>query len=746
MSVATAVALACTALPVLTVPAPAAPAASAGSVSAVASSATADEAWRIVQQYTGTWTSPPSRLTGGGAVDAPLLGNGDVGVAIGGEISQQTLYLGKNDFFSGQSHAIRPLGRIVFDAPGLAGASYRTEQDIAEAEVRGTYTLGDQTLTTTSWVDANRGMVVTSFTLNGGGAQTIDIRLQDGAGRTPGVSTTGHTLNADVAADTGTGSDPRARIAARTVGQSQQLTGNTIRLTLSPGGTSTLVAGVVSSIDSGSWREDATAAVANLDEQDIAGHLESHRNWWRDFWSKSYVEIPDKAVEKGWYGSLYLLACAAREGKYAPGLWGNWITGPMNWNGDYHTNYNYQAPFYAGMSSNRVGQLEPYDQPVLDWQSRAEQLAAEHGFTGVLYPVGLSPKGTSADLNLHNQKSNAANLASVMVMRFQYTRDAAYAAKVYPWLKQVGRFWQDYLVWDEAGNRYVITNDAPHEGQPYPQTNSGMSLGLVNLLFRGLVDISATLGQDSELRDTWQHILTHLSDLPTMTLDGKRVLRETEVGSDFHNDGNDIVAQPIFPGNMIGLDSDPDRIQTARNTIDALTNAWHGGNAPATFYAAAARVGYDPAKILANLHEEATGQSYPNMAVHHNGGGMENVNVLTSGVNEMLLQSFQNDVKVFPTWPTGTDGKFGDLLAYGNFLVSSSKESGSVQYVQAVSRSGREFTFTNPWPGSVQVFRNGADEGTVSGAKITIPTSAGDTLQLAPAGTPLSKIRSQLVE
>src|SRR6202035_1962193 len=159
---------------------------------------------------------------------------------------------------------------------------------------------------------------------------------------------------------------------------------------------------------------------------------------------------------------------------------------------------------------------------------------------------------------------------------------------------------------------------------------------------------------------------------------------ETEVGSDFVNDGNDLDTQAIYPGGLVGLDTTGSLPQTARNTIGQLTTAWSGGNAPATFYAAAARVGFDPNTIMTNLQDEATNQSYNNMAVHHNGGGVENLNVTTSGLDEMLLQSFQNDVKVFADWPANTTAKCGDLLADGDFLVSSSIANNTVQYVQAV--------------------------------------------------------------
>jgi alpha-L-fucosidase 2 len=708
---------------------------------------TANQAWRIVQQYSGVWTNPPTNLTSGETVDAPLMGNGDIGVAVGGSIADQTMYIGKNDFFSSTSHAIKPLGRIVVTDPAMSGSSYHVMQNIADAEVDGTYTLNGQTLTTASWVDANWGMYVTSFTLTGGSAQTIGITLQNGSGGTPAISTTGNDLDADVYADTGTGSDPHARIAARTIGQTQSISGNTINLTIQPGTTSTLVAGIISSVDSSTWQSAADSLVGQLTQQDVNNHNASHRSWWQGYWSQSYVEIPDKAIEKSWYGSLYLLGCVSRSGKYAPGLWGNWITqGNMNWNGDYHTNYNYEAPFYAALSTNHIAQMDSYDQAVLDWQSAGQSLASQNGFTGVLYPVGISPKGTSADMSLHNQKSDAVNLASDMVMRFEYTGDTTYAAKVYPWLKQVGLFWQNYLSWNSSTSSYDILNDAPHEDQAYPQTNSGMSLGLVHLLFQGLTDMSTALNQDASTRTTWQYIESHLSPLSTMSLNGQTILRETQVGSDFANDGNDIDAQAIYPGSLIGLDSNTTLLQEAQNTIGALTNAWDGGNAPATFYAAAARVGYNASTILTNLHDEATNQSYNNMAIHHNGGGIENLNVTTSGLDEMLLQSFQNDIRVFPDWPSGTNAKFGDLLGYGNFLISSSESGNTAQYIQAVSQNGGNFTFTNPWSGGVEVYRNGTDTGTVSGSKITITTSAGDTLDLAPAGTALATIQTELAQ
>jgi len=416
----------------------------------------------------------------------------------------------------------------------------------------------------------------------------------------------------------------------------------------------------------------------------------------------------------------------------------------MNWNGDYHLNYNYEVPFYAAFSTNHVDLSDSYDQAVLDWIPRGQAQATQNGFTGVYYPVGISPRGTNAGgTSFLNQKSNAANAATDMIMHFYYTYDTNYANSIYGFLKEVGTFWTNYLTWD--GSRFVINNDAPQEDNPYPQTNSGLSLSLVRFLFQALVDISNSLNTDETLRAKWQNILNNLSKFPTMTRNGQTIFRQTEVGADFVNDGNDILIQLVYPASQIGLDSDGALLQIARNTVGQMNSAWHGGNAPCTFYAAAARVNYDPGTILSNMHNEATTQVYNNLAIHHGGGGIENVNVVISGLNEMLLQSHQNDIHVFPSWPSNTDAKFGDLLAYGAFRISSLIVNNNVQYLVVVSQKGRDFTFTNPWQGQqLVIYRNGNGSGTLSGNKIKITTSPNESIAIAIVGTTYAQILDRM--
>lgn len=703
------------------------------------------QALRTVAQFRGVWDSPPTTLANGETVDAPLLGNGDVGVAVGGSIDDQTFYLGKNDFFSTATNGIEPLGRIVLSVPGLAGADYHVVQNIAQGQVEGTYTLGGEKLSSTSWVSATRDLFVTTLRLSGSRPQQATVTVQDGLGKAPATSSRDGVLDADVqAGTTDAPGNPHARIATSVDGTAANVSGNRIGLTLEPGVTYTVAAAIQSSHDTPRYQSVAHAAAATLTGGSTARLYAAHESWWREYWSRSFVQIPDQAVEKSWYGSLYLLGSVSRAGKYAPGLWGNWITGAMNWYGDYHANYNYEAAFYPALSTNHIAQTGSYDDPILDWMPKGRAKAAAAGYQGVLYPVGISPNGTSAADDLYNQKSDAVNFASDMVMKYEYTRSASYARKVLPYLEQVGLFWQHYLTWDAATGTYTIENDAPQEGGVYPQTNSILSLGLVHLLFQGLIDMSKDLHVNDSLVPTWQHIDENLAPLPTMTRNGRTVFRQTSEGSGWVSDGNDVAIQAVYPGLQIGLNDSADLLHTAQNTVAQLNN-WHSDNSPATLYAAAAMVGYNPSTLMEELHSEATAHSYPNMAVHHYGGGVENLNVTTSGLDEMLLQSYQHDIKVFPNWPANSNAKFGGLLAYDNFLVSSSIRDNAVEYVRITSRSGRNLTFTNPWPGkTMEYYADGVHKGTLSGTTIKLHTEVGETIDLAPAGTSRATVQHEL--
>jgi hypothetical protein len=139
------------------------------------------------------------------------------------------------------------------------------------------------------------------------------------------------------------------------------------------------------------------------------------------------------------------------------------------------------------------------------------------------------------------------------------------------------------------------------------------------------------------------------------------------------------------------------------------------------------------------------GNSYPNLHIHTSGGGIENLNTVPSTISEMLLQSFQGKLRLFADWPISSDARFGNLRAWGGFLVASRLTGGIVQYVRIASEQGQTAILVNPWPGqTLRLYRNGVDAGTLSGPEVTLPTAKGEVLTLAPDGMTYAEIVSNL--
>jgi hypothetical protein len=192
--------------------------------------------------------------------------------------------------------------------------------------------------------------------------------------------------------------------------------------------------------------------------------------------------------------------------------------------------------------------------------------------------------------------------------------------------------------------------------------------------------------------------------------------------------------QAVFPAWNVGLESSPELQKAAVNTVD-YTRLWYDSNNTSNFYPAAADAGYDPDSILKHLNLLVTNIGYPSFAYKFGAGGVENQATVPTTIAGMLLQSYQKNIHVFANWPKDQDASFGDLLAVGNFLVSSSMMGGKVENVRITSQIGGECSLANPWASNqaVQVQIAGKPTKVLHGAVLTVPTVPGETLLFAPS-------------
>ena len=745
-------------------------ASAACSQSSAATATMETETRRIVSQYKAMFLYPAKGAPSKTIVNGPLLGNGDMGVCISAIDKGQRFWLCKNDFWKltdrTQSGGPRVFGGLDVKLPEHGGG-WPAEQRLYEAVTVSTYARGkrgkvDGRVEMRSWVAASENMLVVEMTASGEDADVeVNLWVQEGNDAEVATGTDGDSQWATRRFAKDVKIATEAACAAKSIGAKGA------KFSIKAGRTVAIVAAMQSGFKS---KTPLAAVRASIDAMDAAGLAEmkkKHAAWWREFWAKSFVEIGDPVLEQRYYLSHYVMACASRDPDFPPGIFGTWnTTDTPGWMGDYHLNYNHMAPYYALYSSNHIAQADPYHGPILDFRRRAQWYARNAlNCRGVYYPVGIGPKGVETTLNypttgyakpqhvekgglFYHQKSNAAYCLVNVAMRWYHTYDKAYAKQLYPLVRDVADFWEDYLKFENG--RYVIYKDSVHErsgnGNDF---NSIVSLGLVRNAFELAIDMSSEMGVDADRHAKWNHILDNLSTWSYQTLrlphgpgedrsvkkPERKVFRYTERGTAWWRN-NTLGIQHIYPAGAIGLDSPPEVLEVSRNTIDVM-NRWFDGNGMNSFYPAAVRVGYDPKVILAKLREMVTTKGGPNGFIKRNPHGIENCSIVPNTINEMLCMGHRGALRLFPVWPKNTDARFALLRAWGAFLIDSELRDGVVRYVRIKSERGRPCTVQNPWPRhKVTVFRGGVKAETVSGSRFTLKTRVDEELRLLPHAKP----------
>ncbi len=527
--------------------------------------------------------------------------------------------------------------------------------------------------------------------------------------------------------------------------------------TLDPGETVQIVTAVGGGGQNYDWQgnaqgqdpgEEAEELLAKYTSAEDLEELKAENdNWWKDYWLKSYIDIGDEQLHRYYYGSLYYMACTSRADTLPSGLYGIWTTtdGAM-WNGDYHMNYNYIAPFYGMYSSNRYEHAKSLKDPLLDFMEEGERRAltdlpnvyydyiyggnqpSENGtvwnngkFDGrpelqngiedaVLYPVGLGPWGSYTWGGEHGgylmQAYDAGFPAMAMTAYYNYTKDGEYLKEVYPYLLANANFyekWCEKEVFEDGTYRYNVWNGA-HENTF--DMNSGTTIGVVKNILECLIDGTedGVLNPPEEKLAIWKDMYENFADYP---IDPgyeplgytKPVIPLSEVGAKFRANEANVGLEFIAPGQQLGFDSDPKLREAARNSIElkeiANSNIWSQINETPKLYLYSIRCGV-PAQYVIDKFKTLLDSSFcENYVIQDGYHGIEKAGAIEF-INTMLLQSDQGIIKVFPNW-IGEDASFTRLRERGAFLISSQMKDGVVTQIEVTSEAGEDAVFVNPW-------------------------------------------------
>jgi hypothetical protein len=495
------------------------------------------------------------------------------------------------------------------------------------------------------------------------------------------------------------------------------------------------------------------------------------RDSWRDHWSRSGVQLGDESLERTWYRNLYFLDCAVRPGVNCPGLFANWSHGRIGstWHGDYHTNYNLEQPFWVTFSSNHVDKHLAYVDLVDFLLPVSRRWARDYyGLPGAFFPHSAYP------VELHQMPYPVPTwgaevcetpwVVQSLWWHYLYTMDGDFLRdRAFGPIREAVQFLNAYIrrartrghEWDDD-DYHIYPTVAPElhglRVDPRFSADCNVDLTLTKFVFGAYLKACRLLGHEEReavLMAEVEDILGHFPAYPTAQSERGMVYVSVagESAEQVYNTPNPLAC--VFPGEDVGLHSPTAELEIALATW--RNQRTEGGNELVFQNLQGARLG---ALDLEKFKRQIDYCLLPNgtctdMLLQVGGRYLdvtpfdymarmgiwfENFS-LPVVINECLLQSYTGELRLFPNWPAGVDAAFQDLRAVGAFLVSASFAGGNVRWVRVAAEVGGPLHVRNPWPGSVEVARDGAKE-TIEGEVLTIETRPGDVIVLQAVDRP----------
>ncbi|MEV7966133.1 hypothetical protein AB0O34_09125 [Sphaerisporangium sp. NPDC088356] len=531
----------------------------------------------------------------------------------------------------------------------------------------------------------------------------------------------------------------------------QVVDGRKVRLNITP--TSSYTIWITASSRINAPNRDSVAQARNqlssVKSTGYATTYTNYRNWWHSFWNKSFVQYSNGSRDADYMENVYYLSTYM----IAAGGYGNYplhfINGVFRatqdqtkWSNAYWY-WNQRDVYNSFLASNHTDLMDGFNKLYSrNYSALKAYTQTRYGVDGLWVPETMgwdgNARGTVGSDYTKNILSTGYEAAYNMYLRYRYTNDANYLRDVaYPYMRETAKFYSAMLSYDSASNTYYMANSNSHETY-WNVRNAITDLAAVRSIFPLTIQASQQLGLDSGLRAGWQNVLDHL--VPYQVANGAYQPHQPPISQTRNNEN--VSAELIWPYNITGIGY-PD-YQTAVNTWNQRPFPY--GNVWSNDAVQAARLGlgdqaYQGMKTMLQKY-----QNYPNGMTNNTNGVFEYLGVHLSALNESLMQSYNDKIRVFPAVPGDSSfvGKF-TLLAKDGFLVSSEREAGEVKYVGLKSLYGKQATVVNPW-GTQQVrVRRTSDNAiltTASSAEITFATAANTVYVVERTAKPLSSYSS----
>lgn len=455
--------------------------------------------------------------------------------------------------------------------------------------------------------------------------------------------------------------------------------------------------------------------LARLEEvEDLGSALEEHQAWWTQFWSASNISLDDAELECIWRNGMYQLACCSRQGSHPVTLQGLWVPdgSPATWGGGIFSNLNTQISYWPCLGANHPELMEPLVNYLLDpsvRQRMKDQTRELFQCGGICLPVSTNLKGDRLPGWMPVQIwPSAGGWVCIMLWELaQGTNDAKLRQRLHDYFVETTQFLTEFSHRKDPEHPEFFPSHSPEVFDLSPEQlwmkNPTMDLWIYKNMLKICIDSATMLNKNVDQISTWQK---HLDRVPPYA-----VVRKSK-WSDGSNDYEHDVTQtqylceaeginpelshrhlspccPIYPG------SDPEVLANEQLSKDSVLQNIRRGTGLWIGYSfvwqscLASRVGLgDMAEfqlrhfwryftssggLHANGETSRVGLTDFNREYYDNFPlSAETSMAAPAAIQEMLIQSWGEQLQVFPHASRELTGSFQQLRSHQGHLVSAS--------------------------------------------------------------------------
>lgn len=452
------------------------------------------------------------------------------------------------------------------------------------------------------------------------------------------------------------------------------------------------------------------------------------------------------------------------------GIWNN-DSNTSFWHCDIHTDVNVQMNYWPAEITNLSTMHLPFLNNIItnagdSYNFHRVAQRYKSGVRGWMVPTETNIFGGTSQWMAFQIKTLAAWNCSHLWQHYRYTLDRDFLSRALPAMLSAAQFLKDISTKASNGTYFVADEYSPEHGPSghstaFAQQNTAEVVRSVIEGAEILGDASPISADDvQEMRDFWE-VLD--KGLHTETYDGKVCLREwadltlnSQGDAAGHRHLSHLMA--LYPyGQVSAYASDAEGKKLYKAAVNSLlvrnatdVTGWSGGWKVNLF--ARALKGNDARNVFALMlkHSQSyviamsgQGGCYYNLWDAHSPFQIDGNFGFTSGVAEMLLQSYDGNLHLLPALPTAwKSGSIKGLKAIGDFTVDQEWAERKFVCARIVNNQGQPLTLTVgllPSKTTIAATVNGTevevttnDDGT-----FTIPTSgAGDVIELTPVQIP----------